>query len=31
MEEVFAEADVNGDGKVTADEFANVFLAGERH
>ena len=31
VEEVFAEADVNGDGKVTADEFANVFLAGERH
>jgi Ca2+-binding EF-hand superfamily protein len=30
VEEVFAEADVNGDGKVTADEFAAVFLAGER-
>ena len=30
VEEVFAEADVNGDGKGTADEFAAVFLAGER-
>ena len=29
VEEVFAEADVDGDGKVTADDFAVVFLAGE--
>ena len=30
VEEVFAEADVNGDGKVTANDFAAVFLAGEQ-